>query len=466
MTYTPNFLCATDAYKGGHYRMYPKDTEGTRLYIAPRGAMGKEAREEFVTTGFKYYVDTYLKPNQPGPFTKRDLEKAMMIWNQIGIPHGKDGKNREYPFPVEQFRKLIDKPLPVTIYGFAEGTVSESYNTPIGVIECTDPEFFWLPGFMETAFQRAIWYPSTIATYSRNLKKVVREFYDKNVKPEDRWSLEYRVHDFGARGATCGEQAGIGGAAHLINFSGTDTIEACEYLIDNYGILPPDICTPPAAEHATITAHGPDINAERTALIRMIKEFAGRLFSFVSDSYNFRDLIRLVWCDPEIIKAIRESGAIPVVRPDSGDPIRETIYALGELAKAWGYTENGRGYNVLNGIAMIYGDGMDMESTRSLYQAMHEEKWAANNMVVGMGGGLLQKNLDRDRMKWSMKLFQVKRNGIWMNVQKRPATQKDKIAWNPEKGVNLDHMVHYYGKNLLSLPEAVHDFQAIRQRAA
>ena len=36
--------------------------------------------------------------------------------------------------------------------------------------------------------------------------------------------LPFMLHDFGFRGSTSVESAGIGGAAHLVNFRGTDTL--------------------------------------------------------------------------------------------------------------------------------------------------------------------------------------------------------------------------------------------------
>ena len=36
--------------------------------------------------------------------------------------------------------------------------------------------------------------------------------------------LPFMLHDFGFRGSTSVEAAGIGGAAHLVNFMGTDTL--------------------------------------------------------------------------------------------------------------------------------------------------------------------------------------------------------------------------------------------------
>ena len=42
------------------------------------------------------------------------------------------------------------------------------------------------------------------------------------------------LHDFGYRGSTSVESAAIGGAAHLVNFLGTDTIAGMELLLRYY----------------------------------------------------------------------------------------------------------------------------------------------------------------------------------------------------------------------------------------
>ena len=38
--------------------------------------------------------------------------------------------------------------------------------------------------------------------------------------------IAFKVHDFGARGVSSQETAAIGGAAHLVNFLGSDTMAA------------------------------------------------------------------------------------------------------------------------------------------------------------------------------------------------------------------------------------------------
>ena len=48
-------------------------------------------------------------------------------------------------------------------------------------------------------------------------------------------SLPFKLHDFGFRGVSSVESAGIGGCAHLVNFAGTDTIQALVVARNFYG---------------------------------------------------------------------------------------------------------------------------------------------------------------------------------------------------------------------------------------
>jgi nicotinamide phosphoribosyltransferase len=53
------------------------------------------------------------------------------------------------------------------------------------------------------------------------MKQVLLSYLEKTGDPS---LINFKLHDFGFRGVTCPEQAAIGGAAHLINFLGTDTV--------------------------------------------------------------------------------------------------------------------------------------------------------------------------------------------------------------------------------------------------
>jgi nicotinamide phosphoribosyltransferase len=459
---TENLLICTDAYKASHYQLYPQNAEAGRWYMAPRKPLDKK-QKEFILFGLTYFIEKFLLK----PITQRDIDEAHEIWDQYGIGGG------AYPFPYEGFQKIIKEykgALPITIKAIPEGQPTTDYNIPVIIVECLDKDLFWLPGFIETAIQRYTWYGSTVGTNSRNVRKYLKAAYEKTVDEDFYWTLDYRLHDFGARGASSGESAALGGAAHLINFNGSDTMEAVWLIKELYQMAVKDIaCSIPAAEHSTITSHGKDLAAEKGALLQMLDANVGPLMAFVSDSYDYKRLVDQVWCDPEVIAKFREKNITPVIRPDSGDPIEMVMYALNACEKAWGVTVNAKGYKVLNGINVIQGDGMDYAAIIELYDAVILRNFSPQNLAVGMGGGLLQK-VNRDNMSWSMKMFQIKREGLWYNVQKDPITAANKKGWNPENGLDESRYIVYYkwtGTEVKVLPNEtlIFDFAAIRGRA-
>ena len=432
---TRNPFLATDAYKPSHFLQIPQGVDKVKFYVAPRKKLFKE--KEFILWGLTYVIEQYLTK----PLTMEDVMDAKEIYDEFNIG------GTPYPFNYEGAKKVIEECngyIPLTIRAFKEGKPFDQYNVPAVIVEANYPEYVWLASFIETLLQRNLWYGSTVATHSRAIRKYLKKIYDKTVDPMMHWTLDYRLHDFGARGATTGEQAALGGAGHLINFNGTDTMEAVWLLKKMYGMRVRDIaCSIPAAEHSTVTMWGPNQVGERQALENMIKRFGKMpMFAFVSDSYDYKSLIDNVWCDREIIKAVREGGAIPVVRPDSGDPTEMVTYALEKLAGAWG-TETRLGYKVLQGIAVIQGDGMDYNKIHTLYDHIIAKGFSPQNVAVGMGGGLLQK-FNRDDMSWSMKCYQAQINGNWINIMKNPKTDAGKKAWDPSRGINLNDYQMYY----------------------
>ena len=121
---------------------------------------------------------------------------------------------------------------------------------------------------METALLRAIWYPTTVATQSWKIRELILDYLEKTGDPN---LIDFKLHDFGARGVSSGESAGIGGAAHLVNFMGSDTISGVLYAREYYGAGVAGFSIP-AAEHSTITSWGRD--NEVTAYDNMLTQFA------------------------------------------------------------------------------------------------------------------------------------------------------------------------------------------------
>ena len=97
--------------------------------------------------------------------------------------------------------------------------------------------------------------------------------------------INFKIHDFGSRGVSSQETAAIGGAAHLVNFLGTDTMAALLIHREFYNEAMAGFSIP-AAEHSTITSWGRENEAE--AYRNMLRQFAkpGALVAVVSDSWN------------------------------------------------------------------------------------------------------------------------------------------------------------------------------------
>jgi nicotinamide phosphoribosyltransferase len=221
------------------------------------------------------------------------------------------------------------------------------------------------------------------------------------------------------------ESAGIGGAAHLVNFMGTDTITGILHAREYYNA---DVAgfSIPAAEHSTITSWGRA--GEVDAYRNMVQQFGkpGALLAVVSDSYDIYAACKM-W-GTELKDEVIASGATVVIRPDSGDPIEVLPKMFNILGETFGYTTNSKGYKVLNHVRVLWGDGINQLSIKSIYGVLVDMRgWSADNIAFGMGGALLQQ-LDRDTQKFAMKCSAAQINGEWVDVFKDPITDKVKAS--------------------------------------
>jgi nicotinamide phosphoribosyltransferase len=238
--------------------------------------------------------------------------------------------------------------------------------------------------------------------------------------------LPFKLHDFGARGTSSGESAEMGGMAHLVNFLGSDTIEAIVAARQYYGEFMAGFSIP-AAEHSTITAWGRE--GEVAAYRNMLKQFAkpGKVLAVVSDSYDIDHACDALW-GQELRQEVIDSGATVVIRPDSGDPLEVLPRIATLLADRFGCTLNSKGFKVLNHVRLIQGDGIDgPDSIHDILQKLKEHGFSADNIAFGMGGGLLQQ-VNRDNYGFAMKCCAAKVNGEWRDVFKDPITDPGKAS--------------------------------------
>ncbi len=286
----------------------------------------------------------------------------------------------------------------------------------------TDPECAWLTSYVETALLRAVWYTTTVATVSWHCRQVILKYLVETAgRTED---IAFKLHDFGARGATTEEAAAVGGAAHLVNFQGSDTISAILAAHQYYGAGMAGFSIP-AAEHSTITCWGPD--GEVDAYANMLKQFSGpgKLVAVVSDSYNLWNAIDNLWGD-ELKDKVAASGGTLVIRPDSGDPINIVTETIERLMNNFGCQINDKGYRVLpDCVRVIQGDGVSLPIIEAILETMKQRKQSAENITFGMGGELLQK-INRDTLKFAMKASAANVNGLWRDIFKDPVTDRGK----------------------------------------
>eukprot|EP01114_Cavostelium_apophysatum_P007401 TRINITY_DN1949_c0_g1_i3.p1 TRINITY_DN1949_c0_g1~~TRINITY_DN1949_c0_g1_i3.p1 ORF type:complete len:532 (-),score=140.66 TRINITY_DN1949_c0_g1_i3:48-1580(-) len=402
----------TDSYKATHYLQYPesKCMVAYGEFRAPFENNKEDSR--FVFYGIRYIVQTYLERK----WTVEDVEKAEHFYS-THMPGG-----TPFPFPKDLFLKFIkenDGYFPLKLEAIPEGSVVH-IHTPVYQMTAYG-EYSRLCTFFETILTQ-VWYPTCVATLSRMTKELIEESFEKSVDEEFFGLVNSRLHDFGFRGCTCVEQSVIGGAAHLLNFEGSDTLSAgyyVQYALNNGKPLATSI---PASEHSVMTSW----KTEREAISNMIKHFGSGPFSTVLDSYDYERALNKVV--PSLAAEHKKKGGFWVFRPDSGDPVEAIMMALRAGENAFGTTTNKKGYKVINGAGCLQGDGINKAVVVKIIEKALAEGYSAQNIVYGMGGGLLQK-VNRDTMSFATKLSYIEyADGRKRDVMKLPKTDAGKVS--------------------------------------
>jgi nicotinamide phosphoribosyltransferase len=287
-------------------------------------------------------------------------------------------------------------------------------------VENTDPQFYWLTNYLETLLVQT-WYPTTVCTQSRAMKHIILDHLIKTGTPE---SIDFKLHDFGFRGSTSLESSAIGGASHLVNFKGTDTMSALMLLADYYD-EPCAGFSIPAAEHSTITSWGKTREAD--AYKNMLDQFPG-MVAVVSDSYDLWNAARNIWGDQLRQNVYTHEGQL-IIRPDSGHPPTVVVKLLETLGSVFSVRTNQKGYKVLDDkIRIIQGDGIDLQMLTDILTALSASGWSGHNVAYGSGGGLLQK-VNRDTCKFAFKCCAIEtaQRG-WEPVYKSPVDDPSKAS--------------------------------------
>lgn len=443
-----NTLLCTDTYKMSHMLLYPEDTAEVYSYLE-----GRKPDKETVFFGLQYIIQEYIIKE----IDIEDVYEFLHYYEQILGPAPEKVKKNMFALAELGY-------WPVEIKAVAEGTVMPTRNV-LMTIRSTHPDFAWCVGFLESLLLK-VWNPITVATYSRSYKKLVTRFANETC--DDRGHIPFQVHDFGYRGVSSEETAAISGAAHLLNFSGSDTVIANWFLDEYYGARNSvKALSVPASEHSVMCAYGRD--GEYRAFDRILELNPAGIVSIVSDTYDYWNILT-DYAVSRKDQILARDGKV-VFRPDSGIP--ELVIngdsdaepgspqfkgSLELLWETFGGTINQKGYRVINPkVGLIYGDGMYYERFERTLQMMKDAGFASSNIVIGVGGLLLQ-NHNRDELGFAIKATRiVKRSGEKMEIFKDPATDPDKKS---KKGLmNLCQVGNDWGDLTFTTFDQVTDAQ-------
>ena len=455
-----NLVSCTDSYKYSHFLQYPPGLERIYSYIESRGG-------QYPSTLF-FGLQAYIKEYLLHPVTLADIDRAEGQVLKHGLPFNRSG--------WEHIVRAHGGYMPVAIRAVREGTVVPVQNVLV-TVENTDEQAPWVVGHLETTLVRAVWYATTVATRSKYIKDVIEHALAETsdaVAPEEKllWSL----HDFGMRGTSSRESAGIAGAAHLVNFLGTDNTDAFDWAEEYYGESMPGFSIP-ASEHSVATMYGRD--NEIAYFRHMIRQFGkpGAIFANVADSYDIYRVCKEIL--PQIRQELIDSGATMVVRPDSGEPVEVVLRVLELLAVGFGCTVNSKGFRVLRNVRVIQGDGISESTVRNILRAMRDSGFAADNIAFGCGGYLLQA-LNRDTQKFAMKASAAKISGVWRDIVKDPVTDHGKRSkpgrvslytdaggrfYTAVDGKGLEHMELVFENGVLVREQSFADIRKLAAKA-
>ena len=411
-----NVILSTDSYKLTHGAMLPPGCTKMGSYCESRPG------GEFSKTLF-FGLRPILEKISGKIVTKDDIDFAETFANK----HFKNNVK----FDRKGWEHILDKHkgrLPVLIRAVPEGLLVNEGNV-LFTIENTDDKVPWLTNHLETMLLQ-VWYPSTIATISYELALQVPQ-----------------LHDFGLRGSTSMESAGIGGAAHLLSFTGSDNLAGIQYAIDNYDAMEhindsiPGLSVP-AAEHSTIISWGK--NREVDAYKNMLKKYPNGIISIVADSYDVFNACENLF-GKKLKKYINKSNRLVVIRLDSGDPLTVMLKCLEILANQFGYSVDKMGRKHLpKNIQIMQGDGITRHSLKEIIAGLIVNNWALSNVAFGSGGGLLQ-DCNRDTQRFALKSSWAEINGTIVPISKKPLTDPTKISKSGMlKLICLDKQKHEY----------------------
>lgn len=317
-----NSILKTDFYKCCHMLQYDDNISHLTSYLIPRGSRFKNINE-MVIFGITNFVNEFLVHdfnenffNLPKETISKEVREVLMY----GLEYGRNDKNID---------KTIDKVLalhslgylPIELNGLPEGTLCPM-QVPAIEIRSTHKDCAWVVQVIESLLSCEIWHPCISATMALEYKKIAMKAYNET-------TLLLNDHsgamcDFSMRGQESYKSAISSGAAFLTAFNNCSTVEARDYIKQNY--IDGEIISVyglTSTEHSVMCSDFSIYGDEKRTLKHLLVDvYPKTSFAAVCDSYDFWRVVTEIL--PTLKKEIMEHEGFLGVRHDSSEP----VYAL------------------------------------------------------------------------------------------------------------------------------------------
>lgn len=332
-----NPFLATDGYKTGHHIMYPDNT--TLVYsnftprsnkYAPKGCdkvvvFGTQMTMIIIKEMFdKHFFKRKYIENEHDRIVNHwqgDLDVEKEVSKRVKKEVCQEIK-KEYSmyldtdYDVSHIEELWDLGyLPIEVKSLPEGTLAP-IGVPVLTIKNTEPEFYWLPNFLETLLSNLLWKPMTSATIAHQYRKNLIKWASKTDR-ENMSFVDFQGHDFSARGLDSMEAVISSGLGHATSFLGSDSLPVIHGARKYYGETGFVVGSVPATEHSVMCAGSKD--DEIGTFRRLLNLYPKGILSVVSDTWDLWKVLTVYL--PELKEEILARDGKLVIRPDSGDPV-------------------------------------------------------------------------------------------------------------------------------------------------
>jgi nicotinamide phosphoribosyltransferase len=416
-----------DGYKTDHRRQYPENTSLVYSNLTARAS--RDPRYTHVVPfGFQAFVQE-LKDNFDKEFFQLPKSQAVSAYKRRLDTYLGPGA-----VPVDHIEALHDLGyLPLHIKALPEGSLCP-IGVPMFTIVNTNKNFYWLTNDLETLISTETWKPITNATIAFEYRKVLQGACMRT-NPEMIEFVPWQGHDFSFRGMDGVSSAARSGAAHLLSFTGTDTIPAIDFLEQYYcadaekELIGGSV---PATEHSVMCMGGQETELE--TFKRLINDvYPSGIVSIVSDTWDYWDTLtnKAALLKNDIMA---RNGKV-VFRPDSGDPVKIVCgdpdapvgspQHKGSIQVLWdlfGGTTTSTGYKQLDShVGLIYGDSITLERAEAIVNGLAAKGFASTNVVFGIGSFTYQYNT-RDTFGMAIKATYGRIGDAPVDLFKNPKT--------------------------------------------